>query len=198
VWAGERGGAGGAEWSGERGGAGGGEWAPWPAELARFRHLIAAEAATEAGAARLDPADLEQAVWLRLLERGPASAGARDISRWTRAAARASRTAFRREVAFEAARHHPGPAHGPPDAETRVETQDSRRALLRAARRLPGRCPSLVAALLSAADPTYGEIALALGMPQGSVGPLRSRCLGCLRTLLREEVGRTPRRGKAG
>jgi DNA-directed RNA polymerase specialized sigma24 family protein len=183
---------------GERDAPGGGGLGPWPAELDRFRGLIAAEAAAEARAARLDPGDLEQAVWLRLLERGPAGAGARDISRWTRAAVRAARAAPRREVAFEAARHHPGPAHGPPDAEARIEAQDSRRALLRAARRLPGRCPSLVAALLSAEDPTYGEIAAALGMPQGSVGPLRSRCLGCLRTLLREEVGRTPRRGKAG
>ncbi|MEH6378635.1 sigma-70 family RNA polymerase sigma factor, partial [Streptomyces sp. KLMMK] len=62
------------------------------------------------------------------------------------------------------------------------------RALRAAVRRLPGRCPRLLAALLSRKDPTYREIAGELGMSQGSLGPVRSRCLGCLRRMLTAEV----------
>ncbi|MGW5372636.1 sigma-70 family RNA polymerase sigma factor, partial [Streptomyces sp. NPDC004011] len=62
------------------------------------------------------------------------------------------------------------------------------RALRDAVRVLPGRCPRLLAALLSPKDPTYREIAGELGISQGSLGPERSRCLGCLRRLLAPEV----------
>ncbi|MYS54803.1 sigma-70 family RNA polymerase sigma factor, partial [Streptomyces sp. SID6013] len=57
-----------------------------------------------------------------------------------------------------------------------------------AVRRLPGRCPRLMEALLSPKDLTYREIAGELGISQGSLGPERSRCLGCLRRLLTPEV----------
>ncbi|NEC53188.1 sigma-70 family RNA polymerase sigma factor, partial [Actinospica acidiphila] len=63
-----------------------------------------------------------------------------------------------------------------------------RRALRDAVRRLPGRCPGLLTALLSPRDPTYREIARELGISQGCLGPERSRCLGCLRRLLAAEV----------
>ncbi|MER6525918.1 sigma-70 family RNA polymerase sigma factor, partial [Streptomyces sp. NPDC001508] len=62
------------------------------------------------------------------------------------------------------------------------------RALRDAVRRLPGRCPRLLEALLSPRDLTYREIAGELGISQGSLGPERSKCLGCLRRLLAAEV----------
>ena len=70
-----------------------------------------------------------------------------------------------------------------------------RRALRDAVRRLPGRCPRLLEALLSPDDPTYREIAGELGISQGSLGPERSRCLGCLRRLLTPEVAARSARG---
>ncbi|MDG4862648.1 hypothetical protein P8605_31380, partial [Streptomyces sp. T-3] len=65
---------------------------------------------------------------------------------------------------------------------------ERRRAVRAAVRRLPGRCPRLMAALLSPEDLTYREIAGELGISQGSLGPERSRCLGCLRRMLAAEV----------
>ncbi|RII18669.1 hypothetical protein DSC45_08620 [Streptomyces sp. YIM 130001] len=62
------------------------------------------------------------------------------------------------------------------------------RVIRAAVRRLPGRCPRLLGALLSPEDLTYREIAGQLGMSQGSLGPERSRCLGCLRRMLAAEV----------
>lgn len=46
-------------------------------------------------------------------------------------------------------------------------------------------CRSLVLSLFfDPAEPSYAEIALRLGRPLGSIGPLRARCLERLRTLL--------------
>ncbi|MDT3400212.1 sigma-70 family RNA polymerase sigma factor, partial [Streptomyces sp. B1866] len=82
-----------------------------------------------------------------------------------------------------------GPGGGAADcAEQAVLAAETGRALRAAVRRLPGRCPALLDALLSPSDPTYREIAGELGMSQGSLGPVRSRCLSCLRRMLAAEV----------
>ncbi|MET7364955.1 sigma-70 family RNA polymerase sigma factor [Streptomyces sp. NPDC005566] len=151
--------------------------------------LVRAEATAEAPAAQVDPADLEQAVWLRLLER-PAGQGApADPARWVRAAVRAevrrARRRARRERAYTAG-EPPGDWSGCP--ERLALGADERRLLRAAVDRLPGRCPRLLAAMLAPHDPTYREIAGELGMSQGSLGPIRSRCLGCLRRMLAAEV----------
>ena len=53
--------------------------------------------------------------------------------------------------------------------------------------RLDDPCRSMILALFfDPAEPSYGEIAVRLGRPLGSVGPLRARCLDRLRVLLEE------------
>ncbi|MCF3964302.1 sigma-70 family RNA polymerase sigma factor, partial [Streptomyces fuscigenes] len=94
-----------------------------------------------------------------------------------------------------------GPAgHPPADPEAGPERVVLRaehgRAIREAVRRTPGRCPGLLGAMLSPRDPTYREIAGALGMSQGSLGPIRSRCLGCLRRMLAPEVAAPRHLGK--
>jgi DNA-directed RNA polymerase specialized sigma24 family protein len=83
-----------------------------------------------------------------------------------------------------------------PTTEQQVLAAEERRALRAAVGRLPGRCPELMTALLSRSDPTYQEISVELGISQGSLGPLRSRCLGCLRTILTSRIAAPVRRGK--
>lgn len=165
--------------------------APRPRSLdqvfADLAPLLAAEAAAEAGPGALagvEAADLEQAVWLRLLEGpGPPRDG---VAGWLRAAVRAevrgARRRARREVPYD-------PVGGPgvPSAEKQVLDAESLRTLRAAVGRLPGRCPRLLSVLLSRSDPTYREISRELGISQGSLGPLRSRCLGCLRAVLGSE-----------
>ncbi|MFD9072393.1 sigma-70 family RNA polymerase sigma factor, partial [Streptomyces lasiicapitis] len=82
----------------------------------------------------------------------------------------------------------PAPAAPLVGPDQRARRPDRHRVLYAAVRKLPGRCPRLVAALLSPKDLTYREIAGELGMSQGSLGPERSRCLGCLRRMLAQEV----------
>ncbi|MFI2781676.1 sigma-70 family RNA polymerase sigma factor [Streptomyces sp. ALB3] len=167
-------------------------------EAVRTLHaLVRAEAAAEAQAAGTEAADLEQAVWLRLLERRTWPDVPADPARWVRTAVRAearmARRRARRERPFTAG-ESPGDWAGCPE-RIAVGT-DERRALRVAVGRLPGRCPRLLAAMLAPHDPTYREIAGELGMSQGSLGPMRSRCLGCLRRMLAAEVVAPELRGK--
>ncbi|KAF4406129.1 MULTISPECIES: RNA polymerase subunit sigma [Streptomyces] len=223
--------------------------------LTSLRPLLAAEAAAEAYGTGIEAADLEQGVWLRLLERGRETGPlpAPEAAGWLRAAVRTevrgARRRARREVPlpydeapyavpvgtvsydgmpygevphdpapYDTEPGDPAPHEGPaaggdgpdgggrgaavtgwaavPAVEERVMAAETSRALRRAVRRLPGRCPGLLAAMLSPSDPTYREIAGELGISQGSLGPVRSRCLGCLRRMLAAEVATPELRGK--
>ncbi|HEV7625145.1 MAG TPA: sigma-70 family RNA polymerase sigma factor [Streptomyces sp.] len=155
-----------------------------------LRRLVAAECAAEAAAAGTEPEDLQQAVWLRWLEHSRARSGAAPSVGWLRSAVRAearrARRRARREVLLPSdviGAKDAGPAT-PQPAEATVLAAEHRRLLSAAVARPPGRCPALMRVLLSHQDLTYSEIARELGMSQGSLGPVRSRCLGCLRTML--------------
>ncbi|MEV7170828.1 RNA polymerase sigma factor [Streptomyces sp. JL4002] len=175
--------------------------------------LLSAEAAAEAPGAGMDAADLEQAVWVRLLESGrraPDPEDPAEPARWLRRAVRAearrARRRARREIPYGRRRHpgepgdRAGGGGGADDAGRQPEhallNGEDNRALRSAVARLPGRCPELMKALLSPRDLTYREIAGELGISQGSLGPVRSRCLGCLRRMLAAEVAAPDLRGK--
>lgn len=50
--------------------------------------------------------------------------------------------------------------------------------------RLPGKCPELLAMLYSDDESSYEEVRTKLGIPSGSIGPTRSRCIERLRQAL--------------
>ncbi|WP_405689178.1 sigma-70 family RNA polymerase sigma factor [Streptomyces sp. NBC_00057] len=162
--------------------------------------LVSAEAAAEAAAsatgAAIEPADLEQAVWLRLLERLAQDGPPVDTARWVRDAVRAEARRARRTARRERPYRDETSADPAGCPERIAVGADERRALRAAVDRLPGRCARLLAAMLAPGDPTYREIAGKLGMSQGSLGPIRSRCLGCLRRMLAAEVVAPEPRGK--
>ncbi|MET9802116.1 sigma-70 family RNA polymerase sigma factor [Streptomyces sp. NPDC006368] len=167
-----------------------------PELLGTLAPLLAAESRAEAGAAGVEPGDLEQAVWLRLLERLDGGPGVPDHpADWLRRAVRAEARRARRTSVRERPYGGDEPAldAGP---ERVALAAESRRALRAAIRRTPTRCRRLLAAMLSPKDPTYREIAGELGISQGSLGPMRSRCLGCLRRMLAAEVAAPEHRGK--
>lgn len=63
--------------------------------------------------------------------------------------------------------------------------RDERRAAVwTAIATLPGHCQRLLRFLMVDPEPSYSEITAALGMPQGSIGPTRRRCLDHLRRRL--------------
>ncbi|WP_338694531.1 sigma-70 family RNA polymerase sigma factor [Streptomyces sp. Q6] len=165
--------------------------------IATLRPLLAAEVRAELPASADEAGDLEQTVWLRLLERLGADGPPPDPAAWltatVRSEARRRRGTTRREMPYAT---EPAADTTETDPEHRTLARERTRALHAAVRRLPGRCPRLIGALLSPKDLTYREIAGELGMSQGSLGPERSRCLGCLRRIMAAEVAPPVRRGK--
>ncbi|MFJ6835205.1 sigma-70 family RNA polymerase sigma factor [Streptomyces sp. NPDC091209] len=156
--------------------------------VSTLRPLLAAEASAEAHASGAERNDLEQAVWLRLLERLDTAGPPADPQGWLRRAVRSEARRSRRRSRVERPYATEPADERTPGPEQQAMTAARRRELHHALRRLPGRCPDLLAALFSPEDLTYREIAGELGMSQGSLGPERSRCLGCLRRLLTTEV----------
>ena len=60
-------------------------------------------------------------------------------------------------------------------------------ALWQALGRLRPACQRLLRVLMADPPPSYAEIAAALDIPVGSIGPTRQRCFQCLRDLLDED-----------
>jgi RNA polymerase sigma factor (sigma-70 family) len=132
----------------------------------------------------LDPDDLEQSVWLRAVEHGTRAPLPGAVEGWLRSL---SLHEFRRALGAARAETPVGLPRGPAAAASPEEhalAGDLNRTLRSALARLPARCPRLLEAFLEAPQLTYRQLAEQVGMPRGSIGPTRSRCLACLRRLL--------------
>jgi len=128
-----------------------------------------------------DVEDVGQRVWLLLVEqigklREPAAlpgwlatTTARECLRTLRAAQRSGRLA----------NSVPLPEYAAIDAGLLTADRDA--ALHAAMAELPARCQQLLAMLSSSPPRSYAEISAALGIPIGSIGPQRTRCLNRLR-----------------
>ena len=132
-----------------------------------------------------DAADVVQMTWARLVEnldqiRDPEHIGAWLVTTARRECLRVLRNAGRvqpmEELPELATRHR---------ADSRPESaalKSDRDALLRRAMgQLSPRCQQLLGVLLALEQPSYAEVSAALGLPLGSIGPTRARCLDCLR-----------------
>ena len=135
---------------------------------------------------RADADDVGQSVWLRLVEqlgslRDPAALPGWLATTTQRECGRVLRAARKQEV--------PGPwrdAADIPDKVTGIAEsellQAERHAALRDAfTQLPPKSQQLIALLIHDPPLSYAEISTKLGIPVGSIGPTRSRCLQKLR-----------------
>ncbi|MGV9308348.1 MULTISPECIES: RNA polymerase sigma factor [unclassified Nonomuraea] len=130
-----------------------------------------------------DTADAVQGAWLRLLEhlhsiRDPASVGA-----WLATAAR--REAL--QIIRRGTGRHPHlclPEGGPfdPDPASAILEADEGRLLWQAVSDLDEPCRTLLRLMATVPDAGTHQMAVRLGVPVGSVGPTRLRCLHKLRT----------------
>jgi len=78
----------------------------------------------------------------------------------------------------------PAPVHDLPEASVLRRADDQR--LWEHVAQLSERCQALLRVIAFADRPDYADIAKALGMPVGSIGPTRGRCLQKLRALIEE------------
>jgi RNA polymerase sigma factor (sigma-70 family) len=79
-----------------------------------------------------------------------------------------------------------------PDQAAGIEEQilldEQQRALWRAVGRLSAQCQELLRIVAFIPRPDYQSVSAALGMPVGSIGPTRGRCLDKIRVLLTDEL----------
>lgn len=143
-----------------------------------------------ARAAGLSPGDAEdvlQTVWASLLTHLGDIRTPRALTGWlvvtTRREAWRVSAAGRKQIPADedwlAARPDQGPG-----SEERAVMNDERRALWAAIGKLSARCQELLRIIAFVPRPDYQMVAAKLGMPVGSIGPTRGRCLAKLRALL--------------
>jgi RNA polymerase sigma factor (sigma-70 family) len=152
-----------------------------------------------ARAAGLSPGDAEdvvQTVWMRLLSHLDGIRSATALTAWlvvtTRREAWRVRAAGRRQLPADQDWLAALPDQEP-GSEDQVILDDQRRALWAAIGQLSPRCQELLRIIAFVPRPDYGVVAAELGMPRGSVGPTRGRCLAKLHDLLATDPEGSPR-----
>jgi RNA polymerase sigma factor (sigma-70 family) len=79
-----------------------------------------------------------------------------------------------------------------PLPDEQLLADDRRRMLWRAVRKLSPRCQELLRVVAFVRRPDYTKLSESLGMPLGSIGPTRGRCLAKLRQLLTSDPSWSP------
>ncbi|MGH8838591.1 MAG: RNA polymerase sigma factor [Jiangellaceae bacterium] len=170
--------------------AAGGDQRAWDHLVERYSRLVWAVTRGHR-LAYADSADVFQTTWLRLVEHLGQLRDPEHLAGWLSTTARHECLRVlrmgRRERPDDdiAAGADPQGSAGPgPEAALLV---DEERATVAAAfGRLPERCQALLRLVVAEPGLSYIEISLALGIPVGSIGPTRGRCLSHLRDLLQE------------
>jgi RNA polymerase sigma factor (sigma-70 family) len=142
-----------------------------------------------------DAVDVVQTTWLELLRRLDQIHSPSALTTWLV-------TATRREAWHTNARRRRSSAAEPDTLDAALEPAlpadhgvgdgERSQALWRNFHRLPARCRELLRVVAIADRPDYTTLAEALGMPRGSIGPTRGRCLGKLRELLLADPAWSP------
>ncbi len=143
---------------------------------------------------RLDQATAEDAVqttWMALVRKADSIADPQAVVRWLCVTAR--REAWRAAGQHQRAEPHEDDVLDLRAAETEgpeaAVVRDHRDAALWAAvGRLTERCQRLLRIVAFSERPDYNGLSGTLGMPVGSIGPTRGRCLAKLRSLLGDAV----------
>jgi RNA polymerase sigma factor (sigma-70 family) len=140
-----------------------------------------------------DAADVVQITWLRLLEHIDRLQQPARVGSWLAATARREclRTlaARKRMVPVSDDTTLDGVATHQPDVDERILTEERAQAVREALSLLPRRWQRLLELLMSDPPASYTEISDQLGLPVGSIGPTRGRCLDRLRVLLQASLG---------
>lgn len=135
-----------------------------------------------------DAADVFQTTWMRLIEHIDHLHRPDKVGSWLAATARneclrclASRKRLvlaHEDVAFD------GPAAHEPAVDEALLADERAQTVREAMAHLPWRWQRLLELLMADPPASYAEISDELGLPVGSIGPTRGRCLARLRVLL--------------
>jgi len=167
-----------------------GERDAWDRLVERYARLVWAVARGFALSAA-DAADVSQTTWLRLVEHLDKLREPEHLGGWLATTARHECLRVLRrngreivgvdaDLDFEA---------GEPTPEAVVLDNERDRVLWQSLGEISQRCQVLLRALAAAPPPSYQDVSAALGMPVGSIGPTRARCLDHLKRRVELHTG---------
>jgi RNA polymerase sigma factor (sigma-70 family) len=163
-----------------------GDQAAWDIIVDQYNRLLWAIARGY----RMDPAmtaDVVQTTWLRLVENLDRIVEPARLAGWLATTIRRECLQALRRSKRETPAATPEYLADAPDNARELDAgllDDERDAALwRAFGKLPERCQLLLRVLMATPPPAYAEVAEALDMPIGTIGPTRGRCLAHLRRL---------------
>jgi RNA polymerase sigma factor (sigma-70 family) len=141
-----------------------------------------------------DAADVVQTTWMRFIEHIDRIEQPDRVGSWLAATARNEclrhMAARKRLVLVHEDQEFDGADHGP-EVDEALLAAERAQVVRDALARLPSQWQQLLELLMADPPVTYAEISDKLGLPVGSIGPTRGRCLAKLRTLL-ESLMRVP------
>jgi RNA polymerase sigma factor (sigma-70 family) len=154
----------------------------WSALVDRFSKLVWAIARNHRLGAD-DAAEVSQTTWLRLAEHIDRLQDPSKVGGWLATTARHESLRVLRGAGRQIPMGDdmPEPDHPAPAIDEELLRNERDSMLWQAFSRLPARDQALLRLLVSDPMPSYEEIGAAMGMPVGSVGPTRARCLERLR-----------------
>jgi RNA polymerase sigma factor (sigma-70 family) len=169
--------------------AAGGDRMAWDRLVDQYARLIWS-ITVEFKLSESDAADVSQTTWLRLLEHIHRIQHPDRVASWLAATARneclRSLAARKRVVVLAHDEEEVlfGAAVSGPEVDEGILAAERDQVVRDALSRLPRRWQRLLEMLMADPPTPYADISDELGLPVGSIGPTRGRCLAQLRTLL--------------
>jgi RNA polymerase sigma factor (sigma-70 family) len=128
--------------------------------------------------------DVVQTTWISLVDHADSITSPQGIAAWLCTSARREAWRAGRLAGRERPVEDQTLAYGLPNAdspEQQVVLDDEAALLWECLDKLPERCQKLLRIVAAGPRPNYTDVASTLGMPVGSIGPTRGRCLDKLR-----------------
>jgi RNA polymerase sigma factor (sigma-70 family) len=167
--------------------AAGGDRKAWEGLVSQYERLIWS-ITVEFKLVESDASDVAQTTWLRLLEHIDRIQYPDRVGSWLAATARneclRSLAARKRVILGHDDAELNSAVAAVPEVDERILAHERDQVVRDAMSRLPGRWQRLLEMLMADPPVSYAEISDQLGVPVGSIGPTRGRCLARLRVLL--------------
>jgi RNA polymerase sigma factor (sigma-70 family) len=164
-------------------GAGNGDWGAWQEIINRYGRLVMHTAMTT-GLSCSDAADAAQLTWLRLWEHGHQIREPDRLASWLVSTARREASRLATAARYYVLSADPSAEHGGPGAgiagDVYAVDEEYDGIVEQALHRLPASYQTLLRLLSSNFEFSYSEVARAMGLPIGSIGPMRMRAIRML------------------
>jgi RNA polymerase sigma factor (sigma-70 family) len=167
-----------------------GSQAAWDGLVDRYNRLVWA-VARSFRLGEPDAADVVQTTWLRLVEHLDSLQQPERVGAWLGTTARREALRLAKVRGQSVERSSDQDLTLLPDVHPSIEesllTRERDAELYRAVLQLNERCQRLLRVLSASPPPRYETVSEALGLPVGSIGPTRGRCLDKLRRVLTDQ-----------